>query len=697
MRFVSVIRTAILYCLMACVAGTSFAAEVWSVRSGVTTVYFNEDLLRDLGLEVSPVEQTAAFPPEMEYRVERPNYSFSISKETDFRFSVEHGVALPYGVIGGALRHRGAVTLSDRSGTVQKLPELVFTAMPRGGAGPDDHNLYDTLLLSDPRSGEVVFVVEHSMFDLRPESHVLWIHYMNLRFADEWARRVGRPELAGLVVGMAEVIAQVDFVSGTSEGEPYAPQFIGNLDVSLGALSQIQQVAHDGTYPGGTAALSMATTACNLGDTDVPWLAPMAENHPVIAMALYRLWNGRFEQIGVSWMKHGFYALSNSQCQTCQHPSNGTFLGVGCSDTYGVVNNGDRNYLGPRSEVNPFTAAWTCRGSHFSGGVDDCVRRHGGSGHGPLDHRLVAQDADLNLPGATYFYEADYLVRDDQNAGNNIGSKACTMSWNGSTWDFVTPSAGNPLLEGPAVNRFGDLRTMAAADSTDGHYILAVKTTDLGGGIVHYEYALFNRNSDLGVHLFHIPVGDAAVTNIGFHDSDADPLNDWQVTLENGVLTWRTDNQETNPGANALGFDRLFNFRFDADRPPSDAEAVLSLFKPHEPREFPVITRGPVASATVAMGPGPAEAVLHPARPNPVGVSTRIGFARLDPGPARLEVFDPQGRRVRVLSDSEVGAGPHEVVWDGTDGEGRRVNAGVYYYRLQAGRFEAVRSLVVLD
>src|SRR5262249_23369315 len=152
----------------------------------------------------------------------------------------------------------------------------------------------------------------------------------------------------------------------------YQPHFAtatsGTIDVRLGILDNIQHVGRIGTYPNGTEGLSLATTICNYSDVDVPWLAPMEENHPLIMMALYRLLNGRLEQIGVSWMKHGFFATSYSDCTTCQDPSDGTYLGIGCSDTYSVSNNSNRNYLGPRSEVDPYTAVWTCTGSHFSGG-----------------------------------------------------------------------------------------------------------------------------------------------------------------------------------------------------------------------------------------------------------------------------------------------------------------------------------------
>jgi hypothetical protein len=57
--------------------------------------------------------------------------------------------------------------------------------------------------------------------------------------------------------------------------------------------------------------------------------------------------------------------------------------------------------------------------------------------------------------------------------------------------------------------------------------------------------------------------------------------------------------------------------------------------------------------------------------PSPFSSATRIRF----PGSSRVEVCDRSGRTVRTL------AGNGSVTWDGRDGSGRRVEAGVYFVR----------------
>ncbi len=77
-------------------------------------------------------------------------------------------------------------------------------------------------------------------------------------------------------------------------------------------------------------------------------------------------------------------------------------------------------------------------------------------------------------------------------------------------------------------------------------------------------------------------------------------------------------------------------------------------------------------------------------RPNPFNPVTRIAFRVAAAGPARLDVFDTQGRLVRTLLDAPVTAGEHEVAWDGLRGDGGAAPSGVYLYRLSVPG--AVRS-----
>ena len=85
------------------------------------------------------------------------------------------------------------------------------------------------------------------------------------------------------------------------------------------------------------------------------------------------------------------------------------------------------------------------------------------------------------------------------------------------------------------------------------------------------------------------------------------------------------------------------------------------------------------------------------AAPNPFARSARLAFTLARPGPVRLDLFDPGGRRVRALARGPREAGTHVVEWDGRDGRGALVPAGVYLARLEAGGEVLVRRVVRLD
>jgi hypothetical protein len=100
--------------------------------------------------------------------------------------------------------------------------------------------------------------------------------------------------------------------------------------------------------------------------------------------------------------------------------------------------------------------------------------------------------------------------------------------------------------------------------------------------------------------------------------------------------------------------------------------------------------------SVTAVGPGPSDPPgadtltpltfrLHPAKPNPAGPLAEVAFDLPDARSARLEIYNIGGALVRVLADGEYSAGRHTVRWDGTDGHGRPVAGGAYFFRLRAG------------
>jgi FlgD Ig-like domain len=94
----------------------------------------------------------------------------------------------------------------------------------------------------------------------------------------------------------------------------------------------------------------------------------------------------------------------------------------------------------------------------------------------------------------------------------------------------------------------------------------------------------------------------------------------------------------------------------------------------------------------IEMAPGR----LSAARPNPFGASTEVAFALSHEGPVHLDVFDLGGRLVRTLVGGPQPAGTFHVHWDGANDGGRRLPAGIYFFRLETDSGRTTQRVVML-
>ncbi len=77
--------------------------------------------------------------------------------------------------------------------------------------------------------------------------------------------------------------------------------------------------------------------------------------------------------------------------------------------------------------------------------------------------------------------------------------------------------------------------------------------------------------------------------------------------------------------------------------------------------------------------------------PNPFNPLTTITYSLKYPGMAKLTVYDVMGREVARLIDGYQDAGSHRSVLNG-----RKLSAGVYFYKLDVSGFTAVRKMVLV-
>ena len=380
-----------------------------------------------------------------------------------------------------------------------------------------------------------------------------------------------------------------------------------DADVIVGAIPDI--LKYGSTVVGGQTIMDYAigTTSCNIGTAQLEWFASPDSRHPFIPQNMYRHKDGRLEQIGMSWGKHGFTALQGTLCGACTASPTGTYLGVGCSDPYSAGLNGSQSGLGTRKEVNAATGVFP---GSFNVGATAAAATIG--------RRLQVNGNDLNPslnPGATYLVEAQYIHAQDAAASNDDNN----ASWRSLTVGALSSGAYTLNLTGPtnqqkaAIEAWPSLNTgvtLAYVDVVDdGRFIVGHFVKDNGNGTWRYEYAIENLNSDRCGRSFSVPLpAGVTVTNAGFKDiayHSGDPYDgtDWTVTTSGNAVTWTGGNYATNANANALRFATMYNFWFDATTAPTAVSGTIGLFKPgaaEAPTAVAVAVRGPSAASIPA-------------------------------------------------------------------------------------------------
>jgi len=92
----------------------------------------------------------------------------------------------------------------------------------------------------------------------------------------------------------------------------------------------------------------------------------------------------------------------------------------------------------------------------------------------------------------------------------------------------------------------------------------------------------------------------------------------------------------------------------------------------------------------------PMEYQLAQNYPNPFNPETVIPFSLPRSTEINLSIYNVLGQRVKILYQSRLSAGAYQITWDGLDNNGDRVSSGVYFSRLTANDFVAVRKLLLL-
>lgn len=374
---------------------------------------------------------------------------------------------------------------------------------------------------------------------------------------------------------MSRALAGVVGVAGTAVASAQP------ADLMVTDLPSIQMMG----FAEGKVAYAAGLSICNAGPGTGAYVAT-TNQHPVWGLGLYRLVQGRFEQVGVSWLRHPAIALAQS-CGVCAG-GDGSSLGPGCADATSAGANAAQASLGPRGEVDAATGAFPFPFGDPQGPTGNAIFK-----------RCQAMLGDVSDTSALYFFEAHVVHPGESSATreNNATYRRATIL--PATAQAAPAGAARPGRAAIYAWRDHGLG-IDQADPTievrevripgDGLVLVASRVLPVAGGW-RYLYAIENISSHRGVSSLRVPGLGAHAPgfhDVAYHSGDAIDATDWVFGAEGGA-SWRTAHtQDQLPTANAIRFGTMYTFSFESPAPPVMGEATLGLFRPGAPSSLDV-------------------------------------------------------------------------------------------------------------
>ncbi len=118
-------------------------------------------------------------------------------------------------------------------------------------------------------------------------------------------------------------------------------------------------------------------------------------------------------------------------------------------------------------------------------------------------------------------------------------------------------------------------------------------------------------------------------------------------------------------------------------------------FFPNEPGTYTGLIK--VANYPVSVSDLVQKPISHiTVYPNPFNPTTTIAFNTFATQEVELSLYNLKGQKVRTLYQGILNGGEHKLIWDGKDNNGRTVSSGIYFAKIQAGKYTQIRKMMLI-
>jgi len=129
---------------------------------------------------------------------------------------------------------------------------------------------------------------------------------------------------------------------------------------------------------------------------------------------------------------------------------------------------------------------------------------------------------------------------------------------------------------------------------------------------------------------------------------------------------------------------------------PKEQENLIAAFNELYGEAPPAKPTVPVGIETESEVPVPKVFALYQNYPNPFNPRTVIRYQLPQPGKVSIQIYNILGQMVKTLIDENMEAGYHRAIWDGRNQHGIGMASGVYFYRIEAGKYHDVKKMLIL-